>query len=79
MVNYSIKCKVECPICFLYYPSNINRSRCCDQPICTDCFVQLKRNGETWNSVTCPFCVEEDFGIVYYSPQVLKGKLFWVL
>ncbi|KAG7865893.1 hypothetical protein KL918_003881 [Ogataea parapolymorpha] len=34
---------VECPICFLYYPPNLNLSRCCVQPICTECFVQLKR------------------------------------
>lgn len=34
---------VECPICFLYYPNNLNVSRCCLQPICTECFVQIKR------------------------------------
>ena len=34
---------VECPICFLYYPSNIATTRCCRQPICTECFVQIKR------------------------------------
>ncbi|ODV81398.1 uncharacterized protein CANTADRAFT_35366, partial [Suhomyces tanzawaensis NRRL Y-17324] len=33
----------ECPICFLYYPRNLNVSRCCVQPICTECFVQIKR------------------------------------
>ncbi|ODV65039.1 hypothetical protein HYPBUDRAFT_153944 [Hyphopichia burtonii NRRL Y-1933] len=33
----------ECPICFLYYPVNLNVSRCCRQPICTECFVQIKR------------------------------------
>ncbi|KAJ1959300.1 SNF1-interacting protein [Dispira parvispora] len=33
----------ECPICFLYYPQNINYSRCCHHPICTECFVQFKR------------------------------------
>ncbi|KAK6460921.1 transcription factor [Scheffersomyces coipomensis] len=34
---------LECPICFLYYPANLNISRCCLQPICTECFVQIKR------------------------------------
>lgn len=34
---------VECPICFLYYPSNIATTRCCRQPICTECFVQIRR------------------------------------
>ena len=33
----------ECPICFLYYPPFLNRTRCCDQSICSECFVQIKR------------------------------------
>ncbi|RCK56623.1 Protein SIP5 [Candida viswanathii] len=33
----------ECPICFLYYPKHLNVSRCCLQPICSECFVQIKR------------------------------------
>ena len=33
----------ECPICFLYFPPYFNKSRCCDQPICSECFVQIKR------------------------------------
>ena len=34
---------VECPICFLYYPPYLNTTRCCDQAICSECFVQIKR------------------------------------
>ncbi len=34
---------MECPICFLYYPPYLNRTRCCDQAICSECFVQIKR------------------------------------
>lgn len=33
----------ECPICFIYYPPYLNKTRCCDQPICSECFVQIKR------------------------------------
>ncbi|MCJ1338002.1 SNF1-interacting protein [Bachmanniomyces sp. S44760] len=33
----------ECPICFLYYPPHLNKTRCCDQSICSECFVQIKR------------------------------------
>lgn len=33
----------ECPICFLYFPPYLNVSRCCGQPICSECFVQIKR------------------------------------
>ncbi|KAH9946271.1 uncharacterized protein BXZ73DRAFT_37077 [Epithele typhae] len=69
---------VECPICFLYYPSNINRSRCCDQAICTECFVQIKRNEPTTTHLVsepaaCPYCVQENFGIVYTPPTWRAG------
>lgn len=40
---YLYKDASECPICFLYYPPYLNRTRCCDQPICSECFVQIKR------------------------------------
>ena len=33
----------ECPICFLYYPLYLNKTSCCEQPICSECFVQIKR------------------------------------
>ncbi|CCK70470.1 Sip5p KNAG_0E02080 [Huiozyma naganishii CBS 8797] len=33
----------ECPICFLYVPGPLNLSKCCQQPICTECFVQIRR------------------------------------
>lgn len=43
-LKYSLyKNGTECPICFLYYPEPLNYSRCCLQPICTECFVQIKR------------------------------------
>lgn len=43
-LKYSLYMKgIECPICFLYYPEPINYSSCCQQPICTECFVQIKR------------------------------------
>lgn len=34
---------IDCPICFLSYPPYLNHTRCCDQPICSECFVQIKR------------------------------------
>ena len=34
---------IECPICFLFYPNRLNLTRCCEQPICTECFVQIQR------------------------------------
>lgn len=40
---YLYKDASECPICFLYYPPYLNKTRCCDQNICSECFVQIKR------------------------------------
>ncbi|KAH6645138.1 hypothetical protein BKA67DRAFT_527424 [Truncatella angustata] len=34
---------IECPICVMYYPRYLNKTRCCDQYICSECFVQIKR------------------------------------
>lgn len=69
---------VECPICFLYYPPNINHSRCCDQAICTECFVQIKRADPTTTHLvsepaSCPYCVQENFGVVYTPPPWRAG------
>ncbi|CAH7671895.1 hypothetical protein PPACK8108_LOCUS6734 [Phakopsora pachyrhizi] len=56
-----------------YYPSNINYSRCCQQPICTECFVQIKRADPTPQELKsepacCPYCVESNFGVTYEPP-----------
>ncbi|KAL2047688.1 hypothetical protein N7G274_000730 [Stereocaulon virgatum] len=40
---YLYKDASECPICFLFYPPYLNKTRCCDQAICSECFVQIKR------------------------------------
>ncbi|TFY55076.1 hypothetical protein EVJ58_g8479, partial [Rhodofomes roseus] len=69
---------IECPICFLYYPPNINHSRCCDQAICTECFVQIKRAEPNATHLVsepaaCPYCVQENFGVVYTPPPWRAG------
>ncbi|KAI9315372.1 hypothetical protein BX666DRAFT_394915 [Dichotomocladium elegans] len=66
---------VECPICFLYYPQNINHSRCCDQPVCTECFLQIKRHDDSLSEpATCPFCLEDNFGVVYTPPSWSEAR-----
>ncbi|KAL9639855.1 MAG: hypothetical protein Q9164_000675 [Protoblastenia rupestris] len=40
---YLYKDVLECSICYLDYPPYLNRTRCCDQPMCSECFVQIKR------------------------------------
>lgn len=62
----------ECPICFLNYPMNINWTRCCSHSICTECFIQIKRNESNYDPATCPYCVQPMFGIVYH-PQGTPG------
>lgn len=43
MEAFLYKDAIECPICFIYYPPYLNQTRCCDQAICSECFVQIKR------------------------------------
>lgn len=43
MEAFLYKDATECPICFIFYPPYLNKTRCCDQPICSECFVQIKR------------------------------------
>ena len=69
-----------CHICggVQYYPANINYSRCCDQTICTECFVQIKRSEPTTTHLVsepaaCPYCVQEHFGVVYTPPPWRTG------
>ena len=51
------KATEECPICFLYFPT-MNSSKCCNQSICTSCYLQVRpQEGKT----ECPFCSVEDF------------------
>lgn len=61
-----------------YYPPNINYSRCCEQAICTECFVQIKRAEPTTTHLVsepaaCPYCVQDNFGVVYTPPQWRAG------
>ncbi|KAL8293195.1 hypothetical protein RQP46_000889 [Phenoliferia psychrophenolica] len=73
---------LECPICFLYYPPNLVHTRCCDQPICTECFVQIKRADPTTTHLesepaACPFCMEPNFGGIYFQekPEVSRPTM----
>eukprot|EP00158_Paraphelidium_tribonemae_P008867 Partr_v1_DN28711_c3_g1_i3_m61926 putative May negatively regulate the SNF1 kinase (By similarity) len=65
---------VECPICFLLYPRNINYTRCCDHAICTECFIQIKR-GADFSPACCPYCVESNFGVYYSFSPLLESDV----
>jgi hypothetical protein len=69
---------VPATFCVQYYPPNINHSRCCDQAICTECFVQIKRSEPTTTHLVsepaaCPYCVQDNFGVVYSPPPWRAG------
>ncbi|KAI7865602.1 hypothetical protein BDF14DRAFT_999311 [Spinellus fusiger] len=68
---------VDCPICFLTYPANINYTRCCDQPICTECFLHIKPSSRTLHT-TCPFCIESLFGVIYSWWNLLPVTSFFI-
>ncbi|KAL9539686.1 hypothetical protein MBANPS3_010122 [Mucor bainieri] len=72
--NYKkLSYETECPICFLYYPSRMNRTRCCDKSICTECFLQLRRSSSSpLVPAVCPFCVQPDLGVLYIPPEWSK-------
>ncbi|KAG2208615.1 hypothetical protein INT46_009157 [Mucor plumbeus] len=68
--------ETECPICFLYYPSKMNRTRCCDKSICTECFLQLRRSSSSpLVPAVCPFCVQPNLGVLYIPPDWSKHYL----
>jgi len=63
-----------------YYPPNMVHTRCCDQPICTECFVQIKRAEPTPTHLesepaACPFCMEPNFGCVYEKVKLSLSLL----
>ncbi|KAH9883465.1 hypothetical protein F4778DRAFT_801924 [Xylariomycetidae sp. FL2044] len=66
---------IECPLCLMYYPPYLNRTRCCCQIICSECFVQIKRpdphlpehHGDEGSSET-PANPEEQSGELIMEP-----------
>lgn len=61
-------------ILFSHYPPPLVHTRCCDQPLCTECFVQIKRIDPTATHLesepaACPFCMEVNFGVIYQREE----------
>lgn len=61
---------VDCPICLLAYPRNINYTECCHQPMCTLCFVKIKRPN-SGRIISCPYCNHVNFAVFYHKPRWL--------
>ena len=78
----------ECPICFLHYPC-LNRSKCCQASICTECFLEIKQQQQqalaqqhqNTNAVVnsnnlnqcCPFCKKTGYA-VYFTGRKSKEE-----
>jgi len=56
----------ECPICFLFYPGGLNRSVCCRQGICTECYLQVKPHSTV--QAECPFCKRSGYAVMFRGP-----------
>lgn len=62
------------------FPGPLNISRCCLQPICTECFVQIQRVDPkhtvppSSQPAMCPFCVTSEFGVVYDPPETTDAS-----
>ena len=66
----------ECPICMLHYPA-LNRSRCCGQGICTECYAQVGpkyRAAAADKPGACPFCKAPDYRADYVG-RLSAGEL----
>ncbi|CAH0489485.1 hypothetical protein KXD40_004028 [Peronospora effusa] len=57
---------LECPICFMFYPEILNMSSCCNKPICSECYLQIR---PPQKPISCPFCNQEAFGVLYTPPS----------
>merc|ERR1711862_880908 len=64
----------ECPICFLYYHGGLNRARCCNKELCTECFLQIKKPDTLPSKCFCPFCNSPKFGVVFLGPKTTEER-----
>ena len=62
----------ECPICFLDV-GFMNTSTCCNQLICTGCYVALVRQKNL--SAVCAFCTKPHFGVVFQHDTVPSDEM----
>jgi len=62
----------ECPICFLNYPGGLNRSNCCKESLCTQCYLQVKPSVTT--VTLCPFCNQGPYSITFRGPLTKEER-----
>ncbi|KAL0484756.1 SIP5 [Acrasis kona] len=64
----------ECPICMMCYQGGLNKSVCCHQLICSECYLQVRKTMKDTTS-ECPFCKTRPYNIVYTGPRSTEDKL----
>jgi len=62
----------ECPICMLWYDA-LNRSNCCQKPICSECYLQVHRKIPEHIEL-CPFCKTPEYQITFRGPLTDEEK-----
>ena len=50
-----------------YYPGGLNRSNCCRQGICSECFLQVSPRAN--RSASCPFCKRANYATTFRGPM----------
>jgi hypothetical protein len=61
----------ECPICFMNYPGGLNRAKCCNKGVCTECYLMIKKPNA---SVPCPFCNRPNYVVTYSGPLTKEER-----
>lgn len=55
-----------------YYPGGLNRSNCCHQSICSQCFLQV--SPRAIKSAACPFCKASGFATTFKGPMAVAER-----
>ena len=50
-----------------YYPGGLNRSNCCRQGICSECFLQVSPRAN--RTASCPFCKRANYATTFRGPM----------
>ena len=58
----------ECPICFLFFPAGLNRTKCCNTLVCSDCFLTSKMD-------ECEFCQQRKQGVKFDPGTVVTRSM----
>lgn len=55
----------ECPLCFLSFVGGMNATLCCNQRMCSECYIQVQEPPGVPGLKDCPFCMRSSFMAVF--------------